>query len=174
MHFESRYGIGVLGLFLGIATTALMGNASAPTPTPAPAVTHTPKPAAALPTVQVEGAWIRWLPANLPAAGYATINNIGDKPVTLLAASSPGFGEISLHRNRSQSGTLEMVPVEKITIDPHSSVKFAAAGYHMMLRQPTQSIKPGDHVPITLRFADGSALTVEFEVRKPDSSREAS
>lgn len=166
MHFRSRYGTTTLGLFLGIAAAALMGNASTPTPVPTPAAT--------LPTVRVEDAWIRWLPANLPAAGYATLNNIGGKPVTLLAASSSKYGEISFHRNRTQGGTREMVPVDKITINPHSSFNFAAAAYHMMLMQPTQSIKPGDHVPITLRFADGSTLTVEFEVRKPDSSREAS
>jgi hypothetical protein len=124
--------------------------------------------------VRAEEAWIRWLPANLPAAGYVTLINDGDRPSTVLAASSPGYGEISFHRSRSQGGSMAMVPVDKITIGPHSTVSFAAMGYHMMLMQPTQSAKPGDHVPITLRFADGSALTIQFEVRKPDSSREPS
>jgi copper(I)-binding protein len=28
-------------------------------------------------------------------------------------------------------------------------------------------IAPGDHVPVTLHFADGRSLTASFEVRKP-------
>jgi copper(I)-binding protein len=35
-----------------------------------------------------------------------------------------------------------------------------------MLMQATKPLQPGDHVPIILRFADGSSLTVQFEVRK--------
>jgi copper(I)-binding protein len=64
-----------------------------------------------------------------------------------------------------------MLPVRRITIDPHSSLSFAATGYHMMLVQPNKPLKPGDHVLITLQFAGGSSLTAPFDVRKPDSSR---
>jgi hypothetical protein len=30
------------------------------------------------PPVSVSNAWIRWLPADLPAAGYATLRNVSD------------------------------------------------------------------------------------------------
>ena len=39
--------------------------------------------------IEVVAAWIRWLPAGLPAAGYATLVNRGDKPLSLISASSP-------------------------------------------------------------------------------------
>ncbi len=122
---------------------------------------------AGTPTVRVIDAWIRWLPAGVPAGGYATLNNIGEKPVVLIAASSPYFGEISMHRSREHGGTITMTPVERITIDPHSSLNFAAAGYHLMMMQPTRSIEPGERVPVTLRFAGGSTLTVTFDVKTP-------
>ena len=118
------------------------------------------------PTIQVVEAWIRWLPAGLPAGGYVTLTNTGAKPVNLIAASSPDYGEVSIHHSIHRGGTIEMVPVERITINPHSSLNFAATGYHFMLMQPSKSRVPGDHVPITLRFADGASLTVQFEVRK--------
>lgn len=133
-------------------------------------LTDTPAAAAATPAIQVQNAWIRWLPANLPAAGYVTLINVGERPENLVAASSPDYGEVSLHQSRRQGGSIEMVPVDRITIAPHSHVSFALAGYHMMLMQPTKPLKPGDHVPITLRFAGGLSLTVDFDVRKPDSS----
>lgn len=125
--------------------------------------------AGVVPTIRVDDAWIRWLPSDLPAAGYTTLANTGDRTVNLIGASSPDYGDVSLHRNYTRAGTVEMMPVDQIPIGPHSSLNFAATGYHMMLMQPHRPIKPGDHVPITLRFAGGSSLTVSFEVRKPDS-----
>jgi hypothetical protein len=49
-------------------------------------------------------------------------------------------------------------------------VSFAPEGFHIMLMQPTRDIQPGDHVLLTLRFADGQSLQVQFEVRRPDGS----
>ena len=39
--------------------------------------------------IQVTDAWIRWLPANLPAGGYAKVTNDTDKEIKLVGASSP-------------------------------------------------------------------------------------
>lgn len=116
--------------------------------------------------IRVDDAWIRWLPAGLPAGGYMTLTNLGDTAVNLVAASSPAYAEVSIHRSVGSGGTVGMRPVAQITIEPHSSVDFAAAGYHFMLMQPIKPLEPGDRVPIALRFADGSSLTVQFEVRK--------
>jgi copper(I)-binding protein len=128
-----------------------------------------PVAVAGTPAVRVENAWIRWLPADLPSAGYATLINTGERPEVLIGASSPDYGEVSVHQNVMRNGTVEMRPVERITIDPHSSLRLAAAGYHMMLMQPTKAHKPGDGVTITLRFLSG-AVTTQFEVRPADSS----
>ncbi len=121
---------------------------------------------AVAPTIRVEDAWIRWLPAGLPAGGYATLTNTGDKPLMLIAASSPYYGAVSMHRSVERQGIMEMMPVAQIPIVAHSSLNFAATGYHFMLMQPSKSVKLGDRVPITLRFTDGASLTVQFEVRK--------
>jgi copper(I)-binding protein len=39
-----------------------------------------------------------------------------------------------------------------------------------MLMQPQRAIHPGDHVLLTLRFAGGQSLPVQFEVRRADGS----
>ena len=139
---------------------ALAGLPAIATPqTPAKA----PPPA---PSIQVKDAWIRWLPAGVPAGGYATLINTGEKPVTLIGVSSAVFAEIMIHRSMARAGIMEMSPVKRITIEPHAILDFAASGYHLMLMQPSVPLVPGSEVPITLRFADGGELTVQFEVRK--------
>ena len=121
------------------------------------------------PAVQVTGAWIRWLPADLPAGGYAIFANAGDKAMVLTSASSPDYGNIALHQTINKGGGSEMVRADKITIPPHGTVEFAPGGHHIMLMQPKKDVKPGDRVPIALGFANGRTIRVEFEVLKADA-----
>ena len=117
------------------------------------------------PRVQATDAWIRWLPANIPSGAYLTLTNSGNAPRVLASASSPDFAAVSFHQTRTVNGVSEMSAVDKLTVAPQGSLHFVPGGYHIMLMQPTRTLHPGDHVPITLRFDDGSALLVSFEVR---------
>ncbi len=119
--------------------------------------------------LSAKDAWIRWLPGSAPAGGYVTLVNSGDRPVSLVGASSADYGAVSLHRTRSHAGMSEMLAVDKIVIPAHSSVAFATEGYHLMLEQPKRALGPGDRAAITLRFSDGPPLTVQFALRKPDA-----
>lgn len=120
--------------------------------------------------VSVEQAWIRWLPAGLPAAGYATISNAGDGPVSLTGASSPDYQHVMLHLSRLAEGDSTMVMVDHLDIGAHASKRLAPGGYHLMLTHATRAIKPGDTVPITLTFADGATLKVDFSVLPANAS----
>lgn len=115
---------------------------------------------------KIDNAWIRWLPAGVPLAGYASIVNPGDRPIVLVSASSAAFRDVSIHRSIRTDGAVRMSPVGEIAIAPHSSVDFEAEGYHLMLMQPTETLDSQSAIPITLRFADGSSVTVRFQVRK--------
>lgn len=122
---------------------------------------------------RVDTAWIRWLPGAIPAAGYLTLTNPQSRPAVLLSASSPAFGDISLHRTVSRGGSMEMLAVDHIEVPGHSTLTFETTGYHLMLAQPGKSVHPGVHVTVTLRFADSPPLPVDFEVRNPDGSAAA-
>lgn len=126
--------------------------------------------AAAPPGVHVEHAWIRWLPANLPAAGYAVLVNAGAGPVNLVGASSPAYASVTLHHSRLAQGDSTMVAVQQISVPAHGSVKLAPGGYHLMLMHATRAVKPGDTVPMTLRFAGGGVLRADFSVLPANSS----
>jgi copper(I)-binding protein len=68
-------------------------------------------------------------------------------------------------------GSMQMRPLDRLAIPAHTTLRFEALGYHLMLMQATKPIKPGDHVTLNLRFADAPPMRVKFEVRKPDGSR---
>jgi len=115
--------------------------------------------------LEVSGAWIRWLPANLPAAGYLTLTNKGAVPAVLVGASSPDYGQITLHQTRTVHGVSDMVPLDSLSVAVNASVDFAAQGYHLMLMQSRRPLHSGDRVSVTLRFSSGRSMIASFEVR---------
>jgi periplasmic copper chaperone A len=121
--------------------------------------------------VRVTQAWIRWLPARLPAGGYLTLVNDRNQPVTLAAASSVDYASVALHRTLSAGGTTRMVAVAAITVRAHATLAFAALGYHLMLQRPRVPIGPGQQVPLTLQFSDGGALRILVRVHSPSATR---
>jgi periplasmic copper chaperone A len=127
-------------------------------------------PATAAQTVQIKAAWIRWLPGGVPLAGYATLANVSDQPLVLTSATSDAFHDLSLHQTLQTGGTVRMSPLERISIAPHTTLDFEARGIHLMLMQPRETLDPHGAVPITLHFADGSSLTVQFQVRASGAS----
>jgi len=147
------------GILPGMPAAA--GDAAQTGPTAATAAT------AAAAGVVVSEAWIRWLPANLPAGGYATLRNRSARTAAVTGASSPLYAAVSMHRSVDRNGVSIMQPVDSIPIPARGALSFAAAGYHLMLEQPVKTLGPGDTVPITLHFADGSSLTASFVIRSP-------
>lgn len=144
-------------ILMGAALVALSATAFAAAPPTSP-------------DAQVEHAWIRWLPAKLPAAGYAVIRNVGDDNLRLTGASSPDYGMVMLHHSRLAQGDSTMEMVDHLDIPAHGSVTLAPGGYHLMLSQPTHPIKPGDRVKVTFEFAGGGELQTDFSVRPANAS----
>lgn len=118
-------------------------------------------------TIHAENAWVRWLPNNLPAGGYVTLKNDGDKNVDLVDVTSSDFGSAMLHQTVSNGSTQKMVMVDKLTVPAHGSVALAPGGYHLMLEQATHKIAPGDTVHLKLEFSDGETLDTPFAVKSP-------
>lgn len=117
--------------------------------------------------LQVSDAWIRLLPANVPAAGYFTLHNGGKANVALVGATSDAFGHVMLHRTATEAGQSRMMDVNRIDVAPGGTVAFAPGGYHLMMMQPRRAIAVGEKVPVTLQLAGGGRVTAEFAVRGP-------
>jgi copper(I)-binding protein len=117
----------------------------------------------------VSDAWLRYIPGGAPSAGYFTLTNRGDKPLSLVGAECPDFGMVMIHRTIERGGLSTMRPVHELKVAPGKSVEFAPGGYHLMLMRPRHPLRPGGRLPVTLRFADGSSLPVEFVVKSPQA-----
>lgn len=135
------------------------------------AVVSVPAHAAGAQAITASHAWVRWLPNNLPAAGYVTLTNASDKNIDLTNVTSPDYGSAMLHQTVSNGSTTNMVMVEKATVPAHGSLKIAPVGYHIMLEEPTRKIAPGDTVHLKLRFSDGETLDTPFAVKSPATAK---
>jgi periplasmic copper chaperone A len=121
--------------------------------------------------VTASHAWIRLLPANLPASGYVTLQNTGPSAATLVSAHSAAYASVMLHESTSGSnGMSSMHAVDQLAIPAQGKAALAPAGFHLMLEQASHMIKAGDTVNITLDFADGSQLPVHFLVRPANAA----
>ncbi|WP_439654792.1 copper chaperone PCu(A)C [Trinickia terrae] len=127
--------------------------------------------AAGAQAISAENAWVRWLPNGLPAAGYVTLTNNGDKPVDLVGVSSPDYGDAMLHETVSNGSTQQMVHVDKATVPAHGQLSIKPGGYHFMLMDAKHKIAPGDTVHLKLEFSDGETLDAPFAVKPPSQTK---
>jgi copper(I)-binding protein len=116
------------------------------------------------PPVSVSDARVRWLPGDLPMAGYFVITSHAPSPLRLSGATSPAFGHVMLHRSVAEADVERMVHVDGVELAPGESVTFAPGGYHLMLMHRTQALHVGGEVLVTLSFSDGQTLPVRFRV----------
>ena len=117
--------------------------------------------------VSVRDAWVRETPPGMTMmAGYMELRNNTSQSQVLVAASSPGFETVMIHRTIVKDGMAGMVHASQIELAPSASLIFAPGGYHLMLMNPKRTIRAGDRVDIRLEFRGGLRLPVSFEVRK--------
>ena len=133
-----------LPLLLGACSSATLAHASA--------ADH----------VQADDAWIRVLPAGLPAGGFVTLRNDGAQAATVNKAESRVYDAVMLHASSIRGGVARMEPVSVIPIPAHGSVALTPGGYHLMLMNAKQPVQAGSQVHIVLHFNDGSTLDVPF------------
>ena len=118
-------------------------------------------------SISVRDAWVRETPPGVAMmAGYMVLQNNTSRPQVLVAASSPGFATVMIHRTIVKDGMARMEHASQIELTPNASLIFAPGGYHLMLMNPKRAQRAGDSVVINLEFRGGLVLPVAFEVRK--------
>lgn len=117
--------------------------------------------------VTVSGAWIRHLPAGVPAGGFFTAQNHGKQATALVGASSPDYMMVMMHKTVEQGGVSKMMAVDKVELPAGGEVSFHPGGYHLMFMHARHEIRVGSKVPVTLEFSGGEKVTAQFEVRGP-------
>ncbi len=122
--------------------------------------------ATAADTVKVADAYVRALaPGQRVTAAYLTVRNPGGTAQALVRASSPVAEAVELHAVLTENGMTSMRPVDRIEVPAGGEARLEPSGNHVMLIG-VAPIGPGDAIPLTLGFADGSSVTVEAVVRE--------
>ena len=87
----------------------------------------------------------------------------------VVEASSPAAGAVELHMHTMDDGVMRMRRIVHIHLPPDQTVSLEPGGLHIMLFDLTAPIAPGDRIPITLTFDDGSTREISAEVRTVES-----
>lgn len=119
--------------------------------------------------IGVFDAWIRAAPpgANM-LAGYATLKNTGDGPVTILTVQSDEFRMTSLHETVVDGDTARMREMHRLRVPAGGEVQLAPGGKHLMFMHPRREIQVGEQVGVTFLMADGSRVETHFDVVAAD------
>ena len=119
----------------------------------------------------VHDAWVRAIPPGASmTAGYATLSNDGDAPVSILTAQSDTFRNVSLHETIVDKDIAKMREVHRLVVAPGRTVKLEPGGYHLMLMSPRHDIRVGDKVGVTFLMQDGQRIDSSFDVVEPAAS----
>lgn len=120
-------------------------------------------------SVEVKDAWVRGtVPAQRTTGAFMAIT--GNSSVRLIGVSSPLAGTVEIHNMTLQNGVMKMVRVEGIDVPAGKTIMLAAGGYHVMMMDLKQQMKPGERVPLDLLIesADKKRETVSLQVEVRD------
>lgn len=126
--------------------------------------------AADAPSVKASDGWLRVLPGSLPAGGYVSFENLSDRAVSIVGASSPDYAEAMVHRSSTDGGMGRMEMVDSVPLPPKGKLAFSPGGYHVMLMDAKHPVKPGDKVVVTFKLSDGENLPVTLLARPANAT----
>ena len=98
-------------------------------------------------------------------AVYVTLSNSGSQADALVSASSDAAQTVELHEVKNEGGVMKMRPVSAIPVPAGGKAELKPGGYHIMLMGLKHDLKPGEKVPVTLKFEHGGEVRVEAAVR---------
>ena len=121
---------------------------------------------AAFAQTTVKDPWIRGTVAQQKATGlFAQITSVqGGK---LVSAASPVAGVVEVHEMAMDGTVMKMRALANgLELPAGKVVELKPGGYHVMLMDLKQAMKPGDTVPVTLVIEgkDGKKETLELKV----------
>lgn len=101
----------------------------------------------------ISGAWVRAMPgAQSMTAGYLTLENNGDRAITVIGASSDASPRVEIHTTVSREGMQRMQRVERLEVAPGERVEMAPGGFHLMLRDMPRMPPAGEAVELCLEL----------------------
>lgn len=109
--------------------------------------------------VTLEAGWAK--AADGMSGVFGTLHNATDADITLISATSTVADMVELHESISTGANVTMREIEGgFTIPAGGTFELEPGGNHIMLMELAAELLPGDEVPVTLNFEDGTAVDV--------------
>lgn len=117
--------------------------------------------------LKIHDAWVAAAPpvASTQAA-YICFINESDKDVEITAVSAKGFAMSMIHNTAMQGDMATMEHMDTLVIPAHKMVTLEPGSMHIMLMDPEKVVVPGDKVPLTFQYSDGTKQTFTLDVKK--------
>jgi copper(I)-binding protein len=120
--------------------------------------------AAASAQTTIKEPWVRGTVAQQKASG-AFMQITSANGGKLVSASSPVAGLVEVHEMAMDGNVMKMRAVPALDLPAGRTVELKPGGYHVMLMDLKQQLKPGEAVPLTLvvEGRDGKRETIEVK-----------
>jgi hypothetical protein len=116
--------------------------------------------------VTVTQAWVGPTLPKMNAAGvYMKLTSTKD--VSLVRADSPAAGIVEIHEMKMEGDTMRMRAIAALDLPAGKAVDLKPGGYHVMLMDLKQQVKPGDTVAVTLVIEGAGGKRESVEVKAP-------
>lgn len=117
--------------------------------------------------INVNDPYVRAVPPGQPnSAAFMMLQNTDSVGHAVVNAYSPVSKVVELHTHIHEGGMMKMRRIEKIDVPANGMTELKPGGLHVMLIGLKQELKPGQMVPVTLEFEDGSKKSFEAPVRE--------
>lgn len=105
------------------------------------------------------------LPGSGMAAGYLTMENHSDLPITIVKVTSAAFASIEMHETVVENDVARMVSLGPVVIEQKSSIVFEPGGKHLMMSGAVRQLLPGAPITIDFHASDNGLVSVSTTVR---------
>ncbi|MCP1659635.1 copper(I)-binding protein [Neisseria perflava] len=117
--------------------------------------------------IQVQNAWARSTVEGMKMGGaFMTLRNESNTPDTLIGGSSPVAERVEIHTHINDNGVMRMRQAKDgVALPANATTEMKPGGYHVMFMGLKRPLKAGEKIPVTLKFKQAKAQTVQVEVK---------
>ncbi len=116
--------------------------------------------------VQVEGAWVRSAVVGQQGTG-GFMRITARQPMQLIGVATPVAGTAEIHEMKMEGDVMRMRAVGQVELPAGQAVEFKPGGYHLMLMDLKQPLKPGTRVALTLVLRDALGNQRKLDLSVP-------
>ena len=117
-------------------------------------------------SITINDPYVRAVPPVVKtSAAFMQLQNSSQVEQFLVSAATPAAAAVELHMHTMDDGVMRMRRIPHIHLPPNETVSLQPGGLHIMLFDLVAPLNPGDRVPLTLTFEDGSSKEISAEVR---------